>query len=145
MSFSLHIQLEKDTFVIGDFRLSRLLLMNESRYPWFILVPRIEGLRELFELGREEQISYILESNLLAKMLKDVFKAEKLNIAALGNQVEQLHIHHIGRFKADACWPRPVWGVHPPKAYEPDVLLTMKENVRTYFGTKLKAIDQVLQ
>ena len=140
MSFSLDPVLEKDAYPVGDFRLCRLLLMNDSNYPWFILVPRREGLRELYELTREDQVSYLLESNYLSQMLVDIFKAEKLNIAALGNQVSQLHLHHIARFKADPSWPKPVWGQVPAKPYEANELIRIVESVRAFFSTKLKDI-----
>lgn len=85
--------------------------MNDSNYPWFILVPRVQGLSEIIELDNDQLAQFWQESNKLSRMLKTDFSAEKLNIAALGNVVAQLHIHHIARFKHDVAWPQPVWGV----------------------------------
>ena len=105
--FKLDSQLERDTIALASLPLCELLLMNDANYPWIILVPRREGLRELVELSPEDQQQYLHESNAVAHCLQAQFAPYKLNIAALGNVVEQLHIHHIARFKDDAAWPRP--------------------------------------
>ncbi|MGA9853040.1 MAG: HIT family protein [Gammaproteobacteria bacterium] len=115
--FKLHPQLEKDTLPLGRFRLCRLLLMNDSNYPWFILVPERENVREIHELDAQDRMQFMDESTLLSRALTDCFKPDKLNIAALGNQVPQLHIHHIVRYAHDPAWPEPVWGKLPPKPY----------------------------
>ena len=91
--------------------------MNDSQYPWFILVPRVEGATEIIALSAEQRAMLYEESHRLSKMLADVFQVDKLNIAALGNVVAQLHIHHVGRFRDDVAWPRPVWGVANPVPY----------------------------
>ncbi|MDD5214719.1 MAG: HIT domain-containing protein [Methylococcales bacterium] len=108
--FSLHPQLEKDCFVLGKFELCQVLLMNDSQFPWFILVPQRAGIREIYELSHEDQIMLISESSYLAQKLATIFAADKLNIAAIGNIVEQLHIHHVVRYKTDKAWAAPVWG-----------------------------------
>lgn len=115
--FILHEQLAKDGWVVGDFPLCRVLMMDDSQYPWLILVPRQAGLRELYELDWEQQQQYLRESNCCCQLLVEHFFAEKLNVAALGNMVPQLHIHHIARCVADPAWPRPVWGALPPQPY----------------------------
>ena len=115
--FELHTKLAQDCQFVCDLPLCRVLLMNEQRYPWFILVPRLAGLRELLALSDTQGQQYWQESNLVQRYLLQVIKADKLNVAALGNQVPQLHIHHIARFSGDAAWPGPVWGKFPPKAY----------------------------
>lgn len=115
--FTLHPRLEADCFVMGDFPLSRLLLMNDARYPWLILVPRREDIQEIYQLGAEEQMQLQRESSLLGKHLMERFGGDKLNIAALGNLVAQLHIHHIVRYLDDATWPGPVWGLGMPLPY----------------------------
>lgn len=115
--FELHPRLAEDTLVIGDFPLSRLLLMNDASYPWFILVPRRAGIREIFELRDDDQLQLLKESSQLAMVLSRIFEADKLNIAALGNLVPQLHIHHIVRYRSDRAWPQPVWGLYPAKPY----------------------------
>jgi diadenosine tetraphosphate (Ap4A) HIT family hydrolase len=120
--FELHPRLQQDTLVIGDFPLSRLLLMNDAGYPWFILVPRRAEMREIFELDYDDQVQLLKESSQLAMVLSRIFEADKLNIAALGNMVPQLHIHHIVRYRSDQSWPNPVWGLFPPKPYSPRAL-----------------------
>jgi diadenosine tetraphosphate (Ap4A) HIT family hydrolase len=82
-----------------------------------ILVPQRDNVREVFELSDADQHQLMIESNAVAKAMADHFKAEKMNVAALGNMVPQLHIHHIARFSNDVAWPKPVWGLHPPMAY----------------------------
>lgn len=115
--FSLHPQLEQDCFFIGDLDLCRLLLMNDRNYPWCILVPRRSNKRDLFELNETDQGQFMFESSLVSRTMMNLFQGEKMNVAALGNMVSQLHVHHIVRFKKDACWPRPVWGEVTPIAY----------------------------
>jgi len=108
--FQLDPRLEQDTFVIGEFELSRVLLMNDARYPWIILVPREVGVTEIFELSEQQQQQLMMESNYVAKQLKALVHADKMNVAALGNVVSQLHIHHVARYIQDESWPAPVWG-----------------------------------
>lgn len=115
--FSLHPQLEKDTFNLGQFPLCRLLLMNDSNYPWFILVPQRDNIRELHELNDTDRCQLWDESAQLARALTQAFSPDKLNIAALGNQVPQLHIHHVVRYTRDPAWPAPVWGKVPARRY----------------------------
>jgi diadenosine tetraphosphate (Ap4A) HIT family hydrolase len=116
--FALHPRLAADTFVLGDFPLSRLLLMNDAQYPWCILVPRREGAREIYLLDERDQQLLLRESAQLSRAMMDAFSGHKLNVAALGNVVPQLHVHHIVRFPGDAAWPGPVWGRHAPRPYE---------------------------
>ncbi len=106
----LHPQLEQDCFIVGQFPLSALLLLNDSQYPWFILVPQREDVSEIHQLSASDQQQLMRESSLLAACIEKEFKADKINIAALGNMVPQLHIHHIVRYKNDPAWPAPVWG-----------------------------------
>jgi diadenosine tetraphosphate (Ap4A) HIT family hydrolase len=117
MPFQLHPQLAADCAVVGDFPLSRLLLMNESRYPWCILVPRRVDLTELFQLDATDRRQLLDESCLLAETLSRIHQPDKLNIAAIGNLVPQLHVHHVARRRTDAAWPAPVWGKFPPQPY----------------------------
>ena len=116
-SFELHPRLRADTHCLGDFPLCRLLLMNDRRYPWFILVPRRSGIREIFALPQRDQVQLLKESSHLATVLQHLYRADKLNIASLGNLVPQLHLHHIVRFTTDPAWPRPVWGLFPAEPY----------------------------
>lgn len=115
--FRLHPQLAADTFVLTDLPLSRLLLMNDSQYPWCILVPRRAGVREIHDLAEADQQQLLRESSTLGRALLAALGGDKLNVAALGNVVPQLHVHHIVRFRADPAWPAPVWGRFPAKPY----------------------------
>lgn len=118
MSFTLHPRLASDCFVIGELELSTLLLMNDAQYPWCILVPRRTDVREIHELSDADQVQLLRESSLLGRALMRAFGGSKLNVAALGNVVPQLHLHHIVRFEHDPAWPAPVWGRHPPRPYD---------------------------
>lgn len=115
--FELHPRLAADTFVLGDFPLCRLLLMNDAQYPWFVLVPRRNDIGEIYQLGDADQAQLLRESVLLSRTLMEVFEGHKLNVAALGNVVPQLHLHHIVRFRDDPAWPAPVWNRLPPQPY----------------------------
>jgi len=111
--FILHQQLAADTSIIGEFPLCQVLLANDGNFPWLILVPKINDITEFHQLNDEQQAQFLIESNAVSKLLKDGLNADKINIAALGNMVPQLHIHHVARFKEDACWPKPIWGQVP--------------------------------
>lgn len=128
--FALDARLEQDTLVIGDFPLSRLLLSNDSTYPWFILVPRRDQISELFELDTGDQQQLWLETTALAELLKDLFDADKMNVATLGNVVSQLHMHVIVRKRDDAAWPGPVWGKHPAKPYSAEQVAAIRARLR---------------
>ena len=120
MNFELHPQLAKDCFIIGQSELNLLLLLNDSQYPWCILVPKRENLREIYQLTTADLTQFWQESNALSQALSEEFSADKMNVAALGNMVPQLHIHHIARFTTDKAWPGPVWGKVPAIPYEED-------------------------
>ena len=108
--FELHPRLEADTFLIGDLPLSRMLLMNDSRYPWVILVPRVGDVTEIHQLDADNRQQLMEESCLVAEFIDNNFSIDKMNVGVLGNIVPQLHMHHIGRSKDDPAWPGPVWG-----------------------------------
>lgn len=116
-AFTLDAQLAADTHPIGDFALSRLLLMDDARFPWLILVPRRAGMRELIDLPTADQHLLLDEIARCSAMLRDLFAPHRLNVAALGNVVAQLHVHVIARRRDDAGWPRPVWGTGTREAY----------------------------
>ncbi len=118
-AFALDPAIIRDTLHAGELPLSRLVLMNDARYPWFVLVPRRQNIREIFELEPQDRSLLLEESSALAKGMLRIFQAHKMNIAALGNVVPQLHIHHIARFTTDDAWPAPVWGRHPALPYPP--------------------------
>ncbi len=117
MSFQLHPRLEQDCITIGRFGLCRLLMMNDSRYPWFILVPQRADVQEIYQLSKTDRELLTEESSYLAENLAALYKADKMNIAAIGNVVPQLHIHHIVRYQTDKAWPAPVWGKFVAEPY----------------------------
>jgi diadenosine tetraphosphate (Ap4A) HIT family hydrolase len=121
IGWSLHPQLHADTGPVCDLALSRVLAMNDANFPWLILVPRRAGVSEIFDLGAE-QATLLNEISLVSRVLKDVTQCDKLNVAAIGNVVPQLHVHIVARRKDDALWPKPVWGAAPPRAYDPAAL-----------------------
>ena len=120
-AFSLHPTLAADTVWLGDLPLSRVLLARESRYPWIILVPRRAGVREWYELEDEAGV-LLAESCSIARMMQVSLMPDKLNIATIGNVVDQLHLHHVARFHEDAAWPKPIWGLLPPKHHTEESL-----------------------
>ncbi|MAH28551.1 MULTISPECIES: HIT domain-containing protein [Pseudoalteromonas] len=128
-SFSLAPELQRDCIELADWPLCKVLLMNDSQYPWFILVPRVADVKEIIDLSEELQITLLQESGKLSKLLQQVFSPDKLNIAALGNMVPQLHVHHIARFTTDPAWPAPIWGKLPAVPYSDEQI----EQLRAHF------------
>jgi diadenosine tetraphosphate (Ap4A) HIT family hydrolase len=120
-TWTLDPRLASDTVPVGDLPLTQVLLSSDANYPWLILVPRRPGLIELIDLADKDQVQLLGEIATAARTLKSVTQCDKLNIAALGNSVAQLHVHVIARRHSDAAWPKPVWGVTPPTAYQPAV------------------------
>jgi diadenosine tetraphosphate (Ap4A) HIT family hydrolase len=120
MDFELHPRLAADTLFVADWALSRVLLMNDARYPWVILVPRRAGLKEVFDLTLDEQFALMAETAHAAKALKALTGAAKMNIGALGNLVPQLHVHVVARKEGDFAWPGPVWGKGEAVPYAED-------------------------
>jgi len=119
-TWSLHPQLVADTVPVGDLPLTRVLLNDDANYPWLILVARTPGLVEIIDLNDDGQAQLLREVSDSARSLRKITKCDKLNIAALGNQVSQLHVHVIARFNNDAAWPNPVWGKAARKPYPAD-------------------------
>ena len=132
--FELHAQLAGDCALVGDLPLCRVLLMNDSNYPWLILVPRRAGLRELYELAEPDLAAFWAESATVGRLLMSHFSGDKFNVAALGNQVPQLHVHHVVRRTTDAAWPRPVWGVVPAVSYTADALSALVRDLGLLLG-----------
>lgn len=118
--FALHPLLARDTIPVAMLSCCQLLLMNDSQYPWLILVPTRAGLTDWDQLEPEEAGRVWGEVTRCSRLLRELFQPDKLNIASLGNVVSQLHIHVIARFREDACWPRPVWGQCPAMPYDPE-------------------------
>ncbi len=112
--FFIHTKLAEDTFFIKDMKLCRLLLMNDNRFPWVVLVPRQENVRDLIDLLPGHQRRLLEEINRVSVFMKRFFKSEKLNIATIGNIVPQLHVHIVARNSTDTAWPKPVWGYGDP-------------------------------
>ena len=138
MVFALDQRLQQDTLVIGDFPLCRLLLTNDSNYPWFILVPRIEGISEVFQLSVQDQQTLWQETTALAQWLNQGLDADKMNIGALGNVVSQLHVHVIVRKRDDAAWPAPVWGKHPAQPYTDEQVAGIRARLRELLPADFK-------
>jgi diadenosine tetraphosphate (Ap4A) HIT family hydrolase len=119
--WSLHPQLEADTVPVGELALSRLLLAKDANFPWLILVPRCEGVSEIIDLDPPGQAELTREIAVVCRALKAVVPCDKLNVAALGNMVPQLHVHIVARRHGDPAWPKPIWGVAPAREYDPAV------------------------
>ena len=132
-AWSLHSQLKKDTIDIGDLPLSKVLVIKDANYPWLLLVPRRDGASEIIDLDEVEQAQLMTEISRVARAVKEVTQCDKLNIAALGNLVPQLHVHVIARRVGDAAWPRPVWGVMQPLPHD-------AEEVQTFISTLRRKI-----
>ncbi len=128
--FELHTQLAADTFEIGDLELSRVLLMNDSRFPWVILVPRRAGISDFIQLDIDDCDRLHRELRRVGVGLLELYKVDKLNVAALGNRVRQFHVHVIGRFENDAAWPNPVWGTQPAPPYSAEAAVVRVKEIR---------------
>ncbi len=120
--FELDPRLAADTVAVTELPLSTLRLMNDSRFPWLVLVPRIEGAVEIVDLSAQARTQLMVEVARTSAALREAAKPDKLNVGALGNMVAQLHVHVVGRFRGDAAWPGPVWGSGPATAYSRDDL-----------------------
>lgn len=121
--YALHPQLAADTHPLATFALCEVRLMDDANYPWLVLVPRIAGARELIDLDAGQRHTLTDEIDAAACLLRDTVRPFKLNVAALGNLVPQLHVHVIGRFEDDPAWPAPVWGRVAARPYTPEALV----------------------
>lgn len=134
--FEVHTQLAQDCLEVGDFPLCRVMLMNDARFPWFILIPRRGHLAEIHQLKPEDRAQLWDESHWLSQKLQMLYRPDKLNIAAIGNLVPQLHVHHIVRYVQDSVWPAPVWGKGRTKTYDEveaeQRIYDMRELLRQY-------------
>ncbi len=137
MTYLLHPRLHEDCIVLGRFNLCQLLMMNDCRYPWFILVPMQEGISEIYQLSKEDQQTLLAESSFLSEQIMMHFKADKLNIAALGNIVPQLHVHHVLRYAADPAWPAPVWGYGEAVPYGDEEMKKRIEEMQALLQARL--------
>ena len=123
--FILHSKLAADNFEVLSLEVSQLLLMNDARYPWLILVPQVSGMRDLHNLSTKQYQAVTQEIVQVSEVLESLAQAHKMNVGALGNMVPQLHIHIIARQTNDAAWPAPVWGVGEAQPYSQDAAKTL--------------------
>jgi diadenosine tetraphosphate (Ap4A) HIT family hydrolase len=133
-AFALHPKLVADTVPVGDLALSSVLLMDDARFPWFILVPRRPGASEITDLSDEDAATLIGEIRITSRVMLDVAKPDKLNVGALGNVVPQLHVHVVGRFRSDPAWPNPVWGHGAGIPYQPHAAAALIERAASLFA-----------
>ena len=133
-AFQMHQQLAADTFAVASLELCEVLLMNDSRYPWLILVPRLPELRELHDVPQSARTTLFDEIDLASRVLQQQFKPFKLNVGALGNVVPQLHIHVIARQPQDPAWPNPVWGNGTAVPYADTAADQLLDDLRSAFG-----------
>ena len=139
--FELDSRLNNDTHFVADLPLCRLLLMNDRQFPWLILVPRVEQAREIYLLTAGQQHQYLTESAITCRALEQLYRPDKLNVAALGNVVAQLHIHHVARFSTDSAWPAPVWGKQPALAYSQSEANKMINDLRDFLTMQEQSYD----
>jgi diadenosine tetraphosphate (Ap4A) HIT family hydrolase len=132
--FQLHPQLLQDTYKIGDLDLCELLLHKDSQFPWCILVPKRDDIVEICQLELVDRQGLMEESCRLTEVMMDLFHPRKMNIAALGNLVPQLHLHHVARYEDDCAWPHPIWGRSPFQAYKHDVLCERIQRLQYAFA-----------
>ncbi|MCS2610969.1 HIT domain-containing protein [Halomonas dongshanensis] len=141
MTFTLDPRLENDTYTIAELPLCRVLLMNDARYPWAILVPRRPGITEVFALNQAEQRQFWEEGTRLGEAMMTAFKGDKLNVATLGNVVSQLHLHVVIRRQGDDSWPGPVWGQGCPLAYADGALDATREQLSALCAELTRALS----
>ncbi|UTP72215.1 HIT domain-containing protein [Alteromonas sp. LMIT006] len=132
--FALDTRLQNDTDFVIDLQLCTVRLMNDAQYPWLILVPQVADVSELHHLTETQQSLLNQDSNLTSVVLTEVFNPETLNIAALGNIVRQLHIHHVARYSDDPAWPGPIWGKQPVIQYDSKVKLKLINTLQEAFA-----------
>lgn len=135
--YALDPQLQQDTVQLGQFPLCDVLLMKDAQYPWVILVPRQASIREAFHLSVEDQHRLSDESAYVSQRMADFFEADSMNVAALGNVVAQLHVHHVVRKQDDPTWPKPVWGALSAKPYDKEALEELVTDLKRLFDDKL--------
>ena len=132
--FSLDQRLAADTIPVGDLALSSVLLMDDARFPWFILVPRRPGASEVTDLSNEDAATLMNEIRVAARVMLDMAKPDKINVGALGNVVPQLHVHVVGRFRSDPAWPGPVWGHGSRTPYPAHAAAALGERAAALFA-----------
>ena len=131
MAFKLHPDLVRDGINMGRLELCRILLINDSNYPWFVLVPEREDISDTIDLAPDDYAQTWFESRIFSQVIMDVFEGQKLNVAALGNMTPQLHIHHVVRYHDDAAWPGPIWGKVPMAPYNDAAISVIKSKLKS--------------
>ncbi|MFN7182727.1 MAG: HIT domain-containing protein [Thermomonas haemolytica] len=131
-------RLADDTAPVIELPLCEVRLMDDANHPWLVLVPRVPDAVEIIDLDPAQRTQLSAEIDLAARALKALFKPDKLNVAALGNQVPQLHVHVIARFRDDIAWPRPVWGAAHARPYAPEELVQRVNTLRAALGAGRK-------
>ena len=139
MAFCVDVEIEKGSIYLGKGALSKLFMKNNACFPWFVLVPQIENVTELYHLKAADQILLMEEITALSKLIDTVFKPKKLNVANLGNMVSQLHIHLLGRYEDDPLWPHGIWqeGL-PHQPYQPQELKVILQQLKKYLMSEGK-------
>ncbi len=132
--FALHPQLAADTIPVGDLALSSVLLMDDARFPWFILVPRRPDASEITDLSDEDATTLMSEIRIATRVMLAMARPDKVNVGALGNLVPQLHVHVVGRFRSDPAWPGPVWGHGTRVPYQPHAAAALIERAASLFA-----------
>ncbi len=135
MNFELDSRLAADTLPVGDLALSSVLLLDDSRFPWFVLVPRRPDVSEITDLSDEDALELMREIRLATRVMLDLAKPDKVNVGALGNIVGQLHVHVIGRYRSDPAWPGPVWGHGSRKPYQHHAAASLVERAAALFAS----------
>jgi len=139
--FTLHERLAADTLPLGRLKLSHVLLMNDAAYPWLILVPEIDAVRELYDLAAADRGVLMEEIALVSRALAETVRPDKINMAALGNLVPQLHVHVVARFRSDPAWPAPVWGHAAPRHYPAGEAENLGRRITARLGPALRTTD----
>ena len=134
MTFQLDSRLDADTIPVGDLALSSVLLLNDARFPWFVLVPRVAGASEITYLSEDQAVRLMEEIRISTRVMLDLSKPDKVNVGALGNIVTQLHVHVVGRFRSDPAWPGPVWGNGTRTPYPDHAASALIERAATLFA-----------
>src|SRR3954465_9664854 len=132
--FALDPQLAADTLPLGELPLSSVLLVNDARFPWFVLVPRVLGAREITDLAEAEAAALMSELRIATHVMIDLARPDKVNLGTLGNVVPQLHVHVVGRFRSDPAWPGPVWGCGTATPYPPHAAPALLERAAALFA-----------
>jgi diadenosine tetraphosphate (Ap4A) HIT family hydrolase len=133
-AFALDPRLRADTIPIGDLALSTILLMNDARFPWFVLVPRRAGASEVTDLAEEDAAALMGEIRVATRVMLELSRPDKVNLGALGNMVSQLHVHVVGRFRSDPAWPGPVWGFGTRTPYPDHAAAALLERAASLFA-----------